>query len=448
MFQGHPNYLEENFGVFIQRVMEKIIDMDDKVRHSLLVLFKYIFPLVTPEKMAPFTPLVLAHLSCAMTHIQEDIQLDSLSLLGLCLQHFPALMVSNKGMLLPNFISLISQQSLAPLSKNKIKGGHNTSKDTHLNPRGKISSQKSKFVVLKQLLDFLKAVQDTRLDKIGKGDDSVFCKPDLMSTSKSGIISPEPLIIFSDSRVTQVQVYQDSSVEPCLKPVFQLSINLSSPRIMSSNSTSTKVSSLSSVSDVKNFMEQIMPLLLESWMNCNPAQMVSGLLESHLSEIPLSTMTIVARIINLLFCLLRTKSQVSAQNVCKNGEFEWLREKYLGDFKQHFIALFPFATNSALDLKGKKKGKKTDTQFCKLYSESLTLNVLICDIMSVFISEKSFKGTKLDTWLEKLKEFTCETLNGKSRGEVFYQHLEVDGICSLLSFVQQLWYFVQWMEGR
>lgn len=445
LFQNHPNTLDENLGVVVERVIDKVTDTDGIVRQSLLLLLRYIFPLVTPEKMAPFTPLIVAHLSCAMTHIHEEIQLDSLNFLGLCLQYFSIFMVDNSAMLLPNFINLISRQSLAPTLKSRTKGKPMiASEDTHLNPRGKMPLQKSKFQVLTQLLEFLKAIQVVSSNRVGMLDDNVGTW-DLVSVSESSIKHTEPLVIFDDSRPTHVQVYQHSVTEPCLKPELQLNLNLSTPGISPCN----KITSLSSLSDVKKFIQLILPTLLECWMECNPAQMVSGLLENTSSQLALSIMIVIARVIKLLFALLKAKHFMVAQSIFNDNEVEWLRENYFKDFKQHFIAFFPFATSSTVKEKGKKKGKKKETRLCKdSHCESTTLNVLICEIMSVFVNTQSFQGSKPDTWIIKLVEFTSEILESKSRGSVATQRLELEGIQGLLLFVQQILSSAQWMEGK
>ncbi len=56
---------------------------DAAVRQSVQRLYKQIMPHVTGDMIGPLFPVLSAHLCCAMTHIHDDIQLDSLSLLGM-----------------------------------------------------------------------------------------------------------------------------------------------------------------------------------------------------------------------------------------------------------------------------------------------------------------------------------------------------------------------------
>ncbi len=52
------------------------------MRQSVQRLYKQIMPHVSSDMIGPFFPILSAHLCCAMTHIHDEIQLDSLSLLG------------------------------------------------------------------------------------------------------------------------------------------------------------------------------------------------------------------------------------------------------------------------------------------------------------------------------------------------------------------------------
>ena len=160
LFQCHKNLLQENLGIVIKRVAEKMTDSEPSVRQSLLLFLCFIFPLVPQERMAPFSSLIVAHLSCAMTHIYDDIQHDSLGFLELCLRYFPSLMVASSSQLIHNFVGMISHQSTLGVKKSKgfqLKAG----KGLSVNPKGKLSSLRSRLKVLQQLLAFLKALESS-----------------------------------------------------------------------------------------------------------------------------------------------------------------------------------------------------------------------------------------------------------------------------------------------
>lgn len=62
------------------------------------------------ERVAPFYPVLSAHLSCAMTHIEASIQEDAMKVLDVLLEHYPALLAAQPAVLLTNFLELISHK--------------------------------------------------------------------------------------------------------------------------------------------------------------------------------------------------------------------------------------------------------------------------------------------------------------------------------------------------
>lgn len=72
--------------------------------------FRFIAQSVPAERVAPFFPLLSAHLSCAMTHIDTGIQADAMKVLDVLLEHYPALLAVRPEVLLTNFMELISHR--------------------------------------------------------------------------------------------------------------------------------------------------------------------------------------------------------------------------------------------------------------------------------------------------------------------------------------------------
>ena len=59
--------------------------------------------------LKPFYKLINAHLSCAMTHIDENIQYNSLILLDVFIQYLPNLICLHSYNIFENFIEQISK---------------------------------------------------------------------------------------------------------------------------------------------------------------------------------------------------------------------------------------------------------------------------------------------------------------------------------------------------
>ena len=76
----------------------------------LCCLSRFVAQCVPADRAAPFFPLLSAHLSCAMTHIEAGIQKDALAVLDVLLDHYPGLLAARPALLLTNFLELISHR--------------------------------------------------------------------------------------------------------------------------------------------------------------------------------------------------------------------------------------------------------------------------------------------------------------------------------------------------
>lgn len=115
------------------------------------VISRFLAQCVPAERAAPFFPLLSAHLSCAMTHIETGIQEDALKVLDVLLEHYPALLASRPTVLLTNFLELISHRR----SGGSSSGGSKRPQDTKerswalsVNPSKAVTGQQWRLTVL------------------------------------------------------------------------------------------------------------------------------------------------------------------------------------------------------------------------------------------------------------------------------------------------------------
>lgn len=177
--------LHSQLSAVLGRLSELFLDKDPAIRGSVHKLLKFVFPQISAPQIAPFFPMLSAHLCCAMTHIQDEIQVDSLTVLDLCLEHFPSLVTTNTSQLLPNFVEQISRRS----QTGKSGSSGSAERSLLVNPGSRISSHKWRIKVLERLHKFLLALQnETR-------DDSSMSK-DVEDTAQSRVVyykAGEPL---------------------------------------------------------------------------------------------------------------------------------------------------------------------------------------------------------------------------------------------------------------
>lgn len=123
LLTSHPALVEQHLSTLLSEVAAAFTDKDGSVRSAALRLLRFVAQCVSSERVGPFFPLLSAHLTCAMTHIQAGIQADAMLVLDVLLEHYPALLAHRHAHLLTNFLELISRQRLTSGAKAGEKGG-------------------------------------------------------------------------------------------------------------------------------------------------------------------------------------------------------------------------------------------------------------------------------------------------------------------------------------
>ncbi|GFR40155.1 hypothetical protein Agub_g711, partial [Astrephomene gubernaculifera] len=128
LFGRHPEQLRLHAAQVLATLAERVVDGDSAVRAALRsLLHESVLPLLGPDALRPFMPVVMAHVCGAMTHLSLDVRNDALLFLDVMMDHAPRLVVD--GFLPPclaHFCDLFSAahrgrsiraQSLAALTK-------------------------------------------------------------------------------------------------------------------------------------------------------------------------------------------------------------------------------------------------------------------------------------------------------------------------------------------
>ncbi|XP_068670358.1 testis-expressed protein 10-like [Montipora foliosa] len=427
LFQCHKNLLHENLGSVMKKVAEKMTDSEPSVRQSLLLFLCFVFPMIPQERMAPFSSLILAHLSCAMTHIYDDIQHDSLSFLELCLRYFPSLLVTSSSQLIQNFIGMITHEGT--LQSKRFKGLQlQTSKGLSVNPKGKLSSLRSRLKVLQQLLAFLRAVETSSnysSREVG------FSVKDCTDESLA-----RPAFKFSKFQPTRVQVLQHSVNEP---KVAQASFDTLSP-----SSTSPRAGSESNIltdeTHTNELLKTIVPLLLECWVECNPVQVSTELPNSVMSSSAFDVMLVIAEIFNVLFNAAR-QNQKNFNFVAESSAVKSFQEVYVKDLNLYLMSFFPFSTNHAESFNKRKRkcGKAAQkSEEKKNDISALVLNLNICEIMLQFLCSNMTLHRSFQTSFEALNDFVIDSLEMKAKGGTKSQIIKTEHLESLLVFAYKI----------
>ncbi|XP_073486742.1 testis-expressed protein 10 [Aquarana catesbeiana] len=403
----HPSLIDTHISNIMSEVTAVFTDKDPMVRSATISVLQHLAPMISQERIAPFFPLVSAHLSSAMTHIMLGIQEDSLKILDILLEEYPDLLIDRSSMLLNNFLELISHQQNSKEIKNTDKVPSWT---LSVNPNRKITSQKWRISVLGRLKKFLQALVKRAVERypdkeeLHDGTENQFTVKANIDISWQEHAAGQHQIRLFDCRQTQL-----SKNSFHLRSLVGISCNTDE--------------GLSSSNSLKAFIQAVIPILIECWVEESPSNMCDSS-ENLLKPVAHHLLQQVLSIISLLWKL--SEHQDESQKM--DG---WLRKNYLKDFKHHFMKHFPY--NPQDTLKQKKKIMKGNRDGLLPYNglDYLLLNLTLCDIMvslanpstlqedsdwlamiRTFVTEKLISGWKLNSkQLKRLLEVTNRLLN-------------------------------------
>ncbi|XP_030060961.1 testis-expressed protein 10 isoform X2 [Microcaecilia unicolor] len=380
-----PSVIDAHLSNIVSEVAAVFTDKDAIVRSAAVHFLQCLASKIPVDQIAPFFPLVSAHLSSAMTHIVEGIQEDSLKVLDVLLDKYPVLLIDRSSMLLKNFVELISHQQLS----RGVKNGDTFSAWTlSVNPNRNLTSQQWRLNVLMRLKKLLELLSLASADLEGDGlleqrENTQSCRAVL------DIIWEE-----HTSGQQQIQVYEHGGTSPWVNSPFRLRSLGDITCIMDEG--------LSSAENLKGFIEMIIPLLIECWVEASPAQLSSTTPGNFLEPESHHLMQQVLSIICLLWRLVERQDKTHKMD-------SWLRVNYLDVFRHRFMSHFPYSLLETVKHKKKnscRSSKHGTIPFNNL--DHLLLNLTLCDIM---VSLANTSTVHLDSgWLDMIRTFVTETL--------------------------------------
>ncbi|XP_040901158.1 testis-expressed protein 10 homolog [Toxotes jaculatrix] len=393
----NPSLLEQHLSRLLSEVAAVFTDKDGNVRVAATRVLRFIAQSVPAERVAPFFPLLSAHLSCAMTHIEAGIQEDAMKVLDVLLEHYPALLAARPAVLLTNFLELIShRQNSGGAKKAQDAKGRTWALSVSLNRA--VTSQQWRLSVLLRLGRFLQAVVEERVAE--EGDMSVAGEGVFGSTGEGRIT---PLFLnweeLTYSKVG-VKLYEHSGAKPTPRSTFRLRPEVDPGAAVGEN--------LDSAEAVQSFAATLVPLLLEVWVEASASDSSWNNTEAAHLLTP-DAMSVMFQVLSILQLLRKLAPHQEHQDALD----AWFRKEYLGDFKQHFMKNFPYGSQDIPKHKKKvdlKRSKQT-AAVPGLTVEPLALNITLCQVM-VSLSQRQGLGREMDgDWLALLRTFVRDTLS-------------------------------------
>ncbi|XP_055688431.1 testis-expressed protein 10 homolog [Lutzomyia longipalpis] len=292
----------KHLGEVLQTVGQLCLDIDKEVRRESFRCLQALFGAIDVALVEPFFDMLSSYLRCAMTHLQNPIQEDSLLLLDVLLHSVPHLVAKDSDRIFGNFLDMVS----------KLRSESQPGRTLSLNLGKKITAVKWRIRVLERLQRLLQALNA-----------SLTCA-DTETATKSINLNPNDSAFYA----------------PIIrKPQEMWFVEISGLFINEMSSLKKKISSgdFSEAKKATFYVEQMVPLLVETWLEIRPQN--TGKAQGVLGQEAANTFSLILGIFHELWAMVVRCDEQNQSQEMQN----WLRKTHSRDFCQTFMIGFPFS---------------------------------------------------------------------------------------------------------
>ncbi|KAJ0183195.1 hypothetical protein K1T71_001171 [Dendrolimus kikuchii] len=294
----HPAVLHQNLGQLILGVTPLVLNVEKIVRRESLKVLHMILDNVNMTKISPFFDIMSTYLRSAMTHIDNRIQEDSLLFLDILLLCTPEKVVQDFHKIVPNFLDMIS----------KLRVDSKPGRTLTVNLGSQMTSVKWRVKVLHRLKDYLnKFIHYNNCKDQNRSADVILKHFD------TGKLNYYPLINENYTSVCHLSCFSRKSQEDV---------------------------KLDEVERFKEYIDTLMPLLLETWIEVH-SNGIRDKIETVLNSDAASLLKHILEVISQIWNLVRHLDYKSPSSNIKM----LFCQKYRKTFNQHFLTSFPYVTN-------------------------------------------------------------------------------------------------------
>lgn len=280
------NLVQENLALLVARLAPLTADRERKVRRTASEILQAILMQVPGGKLEPLFPVLMAHVSCSLTHIDPAIQQDGLILIDSLVNTVPAFVALNYARILPDCVEQISARRK---DTDKTKGVTNEVSET--------------VSVLKWRMDVLQRV-DKILDALLTHNRSAEQQECL----------PRPDVVYQNN--LHCPLYQEPAERLLLTDLGDKSV--SDPML--------------------EVVDTILPLILDSWVEATTVDTKKRRLGNLTTEVR-TLLGCIAGILNKLVSYAQLGSPDSAV-------IARLQEKYFTDLNHRLFSHMPYSCGS------------------------------------------------------------------------------------------------------
>ncbi|KAL1414505.1 hypothetical protein MTO96_000907 [Rhipicephalus appendiculatus] len=324
------------------------------VRQSALKVLRLVLGSVSSDCLSPFGPLLLSQLGCAVNHLSAAVRHDALDLLGLLLDAVPSLAVRTPYGSLCNFLNMISTsaESSAVGKHRRVLSSQLGQRHTNRAVWVRVLSSMERFLAVALRVWFPTAAED---DSPASADVAAEAKTVRVGGETSACIALYRNGLEPQPRASAFRLYDGL-----------LSAGTSSSSGRSGAASGSNAGS-SSRENAREFALELVPLLLDMWVEADPD---SG------ESMPRDSLILIDCILRVLLLLIEWLRKESPSNV------SWFEENFGTLLLNHFDGRFPFSHDCVAGSRQPltKKTKK-DPLFDRQVSVA-SINLGICEVLA------------------------------------------------------------------
>lgn len=356
--------LDQHFSGVLKGIAEMAVDIErDNRREACRVLSLLLSEAIKirsdGNNIEPFFNILCSYLRCAMTHITQSIQEDSLLLLDVLMTFVPKLVAVNRDKILPSYMDMIS----------KLRSEARPERTLTVHLGSKITGVKWRIKVLERLCALLVAVNSEKRRTMRHNVE------EFKGTAEVNVFEIDV------DEAPQLPVNYFDPEKNFTFPIIAWHLE-DYPDLSNMGDNSGK--GTDEGEKIQSYVELTMPLMIETWLEVRPSAEQIEATGTTITTDAAYTLKLLIQVIQQLHALI----ELWCEEV-KNDELSvWFKEKFSNDFQQHFLSSgFPF--NQIDHAKRSSKGAERDLTRAggvKCFIQ----NLMICNIYcrSVYRPEK------------------------------------------------------------
>uniref|UniRef100_A0A1A9WZE0 Ipi1_N domain-containing protein n=1 Tax=Glossina brevipalpis TaxID=37001 RepID=A0A1A9WZE0_9MUSC len=340
----------------IQNVASLCLDAEREIRKDSFKTLDSLLGSLTETSIAPFFHIISSYLRCAMTHLQPYIQEDSLLMLDVLLDHVPGLVAKDSQKIFQNFLEMISRVRAEGDKAGRMLTINMGKKQTNIKWRSKV------LLRLQQMLSNL--VKQKGREK--NSHDLILMEREERKPKNTLTFNAKVPQYYGVKRSYQGNLACD------LSSIFQ--------RTISDSAMFGNVLINEEHNQLKSYVDHLMPLLLESWLEVRPQQSSKDGIGHLLNLDTAQTLKIILEIIANLWLLI----DIHEEQINNNALSLWFQHKYKELFALNFLqAMYPYVL---MEVEQEANGSKNLVSKRKSRKSSLPLPTWSCHSQNIFAS--------------------------------------------------------------